>query len=326
MCSKSWTIALIGLTGLRLGKLLAPGHFTITDHPYLLHFEGPDEDERSGFDCITLVPAWELILDLLNFRARWEIQELMKLQEEEYTQALNKFDAQVNRECHKYLADFVPRGDGRKRVTLLILRSVWEEIALWMFCSTQQDQEQFTRQYLLRGMESAEIEHRLRYRLVDEVGRSITFTERQGWMLEQVPDFPLRQDTVEIEVEVPPKKTRRSRKVRTDRSRGQGVEDGSAALDGEILEQLAVSEELEESEGIRWLIAQVRALEQENQALEQDHRALVMERNALKLELERSDGAKVQQLEAQTRSLAQQLDEAQTMLDQVRILLLGDDS
>ena len=96
----------------------------------------------------------------------------MQLKGDAHTLALNKFDAQVNRECHKYLADSVPRYDERKRVTLLTLRSLWQDISFWMFCSPQQDSEAFIRQYLVRGSSAGEMEYR-RFRLIANGGRSI---------------------------------------------------------------------------------------------------------------------------------------------------------
>ena len=349
-------IAIVGLTGLRLGELLAPGQFTITDHPYLLHFEGPEGSEMSGFDFITLVPAWELILDILNFRARWEIKELMKLEGEAYIKALNTFDTQVNRECHKYLANFVPRVDERKRVTLLVLRSVWEAISLWMFCSPLQDQEEFTRQHLVRGMGSTEFEQRLRYRLVNDIGRPITLTERQGWMLDQVPTFSFMQvedevvweesSTESIEaVQLAPEKTQPKVKELSE-----WTQESASALRMDVLEQLAqmrealqtewteallelrdeITEQMQQSgrtDGTRWLSTRLRSLEQENRVLVRDQQALVKQRDVLKLEIEQDrEGKRVQTLEEETRSLSEQLAAAQAKLEGFRKVLLGNDS
>ena len=71
---RHWTTAIVGLTGLRLGELLASGLFTATEHRYLLRFEPPEESEAMAFEFITLIPAWELLGNIHKLRRRHEIQ------------------------------------------------------------------------------------------------------------------------------------------------------------------------------------------------------------------------------------------------------------
>ena len=358
-------VAIAGLTGRRLGEVLARGSFQLTDHPHLLHFEGQQKYERSGYDIITLIPAQELLPQIEAFRDLPEIKGLMRLQGEALTQAINKFDVQVNRECHKYLSpdQLVPLLQNRKRVTVHNLRSLWGAIAVWMFCPPHQHEYAFIQHYLGHVLESSATGHYFRYRLVDETGRLL---KEQGTMLTQVPELPLldeeqveirEEPMVEVMKNTPPKQqTRKQTKKTSDRAQGnlfqstevqpqalreqvmeqmEQIKDQLraewqrqlATLRQELLTQMVQSRQPQESEGVLWLAERVASLELENEALMNGNKALVKERDALKLELEQLQqrGKRVQELEVQKRSLATQLKEAQAKLDGFRKLLLGND-
>ena len=49
-------IAIAALTGRRMGEVVARGDFSLTHHPYQLHFTGQQKYERDGYDIITLIP------------------------------------------------------------------------------------------------------------------------------------------------------------------------------------------------------------------------------------------------------------------------------
>ena len=68
------TIAIVGLTGRRFGEVVARGSFSLTSHPYLLHFEGQQKSERDGYDIITLIPA-EIVLMHLERVAKRSLDE-----------------------------------------------------------------------------------------------------------------------------------------------------------------------------------------------------------------------------------------------------------
>ena len=190
-------VAIAGLTGRRLGEVLARGSFGLTSHPYLLHFEGQQKSDRSGYDIITLIPAPTLLLKIEEFRDLPEIKGLMRLQGEALTQAINKFDVQINRECDKYLSrdGLVPPLENRKRVTVHNLRSLWGAIAAWMFCPPHQHEYAFIQHYLGHVLESSATGHYFRYRLVDETGKT---RQEQGTMLNQIPELPLIEDIEEV--------------------------------------------------------------------------------------------------------------------------------
>ncbi len=195
-------VAIAGLTGRRLGEVLARGSFGLTDHPYLLHFEGQQKYERSGYDIVTLIPAPALLLKIEEFRRLPEIKGLMRLTGEALTQAINKFDVQVNRECHKYLSQeqVVPPLQHRKRVTIHNLRSLWGAIAVWMFCPPRHHEYAFIQHYLGHVLESSATGHYFRYRLVDRSGQVL---REQGTLLTQVPELPLIEDELDDDGEEP---------------------------------------------------------------------------------------------------------------------------
>ena len=346
-------VAISGLTGLRLRELFAPGNFTITDHPYLIHFEA-QTPEGDSFEVLTLMPAVDLILEILNFRASFDIAQMMQLQEKERVQAINKFDAQVNRECHKYLGeDIVPLLDQRRRVTLVNLRFVWEAICVGMFCP-QQQRDAFVRQYLRLGEAAAE--HRLRYRLLGENKLPLVWEQARGARLDLTPPLPIVEDGVEDvgeELMVASVKSPRKRGRKSQRARAAKQQDGSAgqqlSLDSDAAEQLepllaqlraewqaelgAFREELGEliaglsqprnNHGVLWFAEQIRGLEQENQDLNRETQALTQECHDLKLLLDQEESDSVQRLKAENQALTDQLQEAQAKLEGLSQLLMG---
>ena len=353
-------VAIAGLTGRRLGEVLARGAFALTNHPYLLHFEGQQKYERSGYDIVTLIPAPELLLQIEKFRTLPEIKGLMKLQGETLTQAINKFDVQVNRECHKYLSrdNLVPPLENRKRVTVHNLRSLWGAIAAWMFCPPQQHEYAFIQNYLGHVLESSATGHYFRYRLVDGMGNVL---REQGTMLNQVPALPLFEDSAEEVWEesmgqdlngTDQKKSKRGARKETQPAVDERPLHAEAnqmellgapeqlqaalriewqkdldALRQEILAQVAKLSKPTESEGALWLAARVQSLEQENQRLVQANQVLVKERDLLKREVEQTqqNTNRMQCLEEEKQWLSTQLNEAQAKLDGFRKLLLGND-
>ena len=315
-------VAIAGLTGRRLGEVLARGTFGVTDHPYLLHFEGQQKHERSGYDIITLIPAPTLLIKIEEFRALPEIKGLMRLQGEDLTQAINKFDVQVNRECHKYLSrdGLVPPLENRKRVTIHNLRSLWGAIAVWMFCPPHHHEYAFIQHYLGHVLDSSATGHYFRYRLVDNMG---TVLQEQGTMLKQVPELPLLANEVQdmgaelmVEAEhiTPQQPSGTIASPETTEETGP-IEDSVpvsgpqpspvlgeipaqleqlraelraewqeqlTALQQDLLAQLAKSNPPAESDGVLWLVERVAALEDGNQALVNKNQALAQERDALK--------------------------------------------
>jgi len=101
-------IAIAGLTGRRLNEVLARGQFRLSEHPFLLRFDGHSKTKRDAYDIVTLIEGDLLLPYLDRFRELDEIQPLLTLSGEDLAIAVNKFDVQVNRECNKYLTGIVP--------------------------------------------------------------------------------------------------------------------------------------------------------------------------------------------------------------------------
>jgi hypothetical protein len=181
-------IALAGLTGRRLNEVLARGKFTLSDHPYLLKFEGHSKVERDAYDIVTLVEAAHLLPILEQFRERNEIQPLLTLTGDDLAEAINKFDVQVNRECNKYLGELVPPLEGRNTVSVHNLRGLWGAIASLFFCPPSSHEYPFLQHYLGHAIDSAATGHYFRYRLVNEDGNYI---ENRGVKIALVGELPL---------------------------------------------------------------------------------------------------------------------------------------
>jgi hypothetical protein len=186
--SRHRAIAIAGLTGRRIGEVVARGRFSLSHHPYLLRFEGHSKVERSPYDIVTLIEASELLPHLELFREGEEIQPFLSLDGESLAQSLNQFDVQVNRECKKHLGDIVPPIVGRDGISVHNLRSLWGAIAAYLFCPPTAHEYPFLQHYLGHVIESPATGHYFRYRLLDESGR---FLDSRGILLPQCGELPL---------------------------------------------------------------------------------------------------------------------------------------
>ncbi len=181
-------IAIAGLTGRRIGEVLARGRFSLTEHPYLLRFEGHSKTDRQAYNVVTLMPAEQLLPSIELFRSTDEIQPLLDLEGEALSLALNKLDVQVNRECKRYLGEIVPRLEDREGVSVHNLRSLWGAISAYFFCPPHQHEYPFLQHYLGHVIESSATGHYFRYRLVGEAGQLL---EDRGIKIASVGALPL---------------------------------------------------------------------------------------------------------------------------------------
>lgn len=183
-------IAIAALTGRRMGEVVSRGEFSLTDHPYQLHFTGQQKYERDGYDIITLIPAAQLLDKIIEFRAQPEIKSFTEWEEKTLKEQLNKFDVQINKECNKYLQEtqIVPPLEGKKNVTIHNLRSLWGAIATHYFCPEEQHEYAFLQHYLGHILKSSATGHYFRYQLTDVNGKLI---KTKGIKLNEVPVLPL---------------------------------------------------------------------------------------------------------------------------------------
>ena len=186
-------IAIAALTGRRMGEVVARGTFSLTKHPYQLHFTGQQKYERDGYDIVTLIPADYLLDKISEFRAQPEIQTFEALEETALKKQLNQFDVQVNKECDKRLraTQIVPPLEGKKSVTIHNLRSLWGAIAVYFFCPEEHHEYAFLQHYLGHVLKSSATGHYFRYQLVDTEGQIL---KNKGVKLEGVPVLPLLED------------------------------------------------------------------------------------------------------------------------------------
>jgi hypothetical protein len=181
-------IAIAGLTGRRLNEVLARGQFSLSEHPFLLRFDGHSKTKRDAYDIVTLIEGDLLLPYLESFRELDEIQPLLTLSGEDLAIAVNKFDVQVNRECNKYLTGIVPPLEGRDAVSVHNLRGLWGAIAAYYFCPPDSHEYPFLQQYLGHALDSAATGHYFRYRLLDETGN---YLEERGVKIPVFGELPL---------------------------------------------------------------------------------------------------------------------------------------
>ena len=291
-------IAIAALTGRRMGEVVARGEFSLTEHPHLLHFTGQQKYERDGYEIITLIPAEYLLKKITEFRQHTDIQAITTLDEEALKETLNKFDVQVNTECHKYLQtpEIVPTLEGKKNVTIHNLRSLWGAIATHFFCPEDHHEYAFLQHYLGHVLKSSATGHYFRYQLTDSNGNIL---KTKGIKLNTIPPLPL----FEAEDESP----------MTDQPslfETKVAEPAASYAPNPPRNQITEREQVWEQ---RWL-----AIENRLDILEASNSPKKAAIELSKLQEENS------QLKNQNAELSQQLQEAQNKLEQFRQLLLGE--
>jgi integrase len=347
-------IAIAGLTGRRIGEVVARGSFKMTDHPYMLHFEGQQKKEREGYSIITLIPAAALLEQIQRFRQLPEIQQFGEMTGETLRAAINQFDVQANRVCDRYLgqSDVVPPLEGKTTVTVHNLRSLWGAVATYFFCPDHHHEYAFLQHYLGHVLDSGATGNYFRYQLTDTQGHVL---REKGVLLGQVGALPLMKEE-RIDATTPPplplldllntsetmeqakpdrSKAKRPRRSNTSNSESAAIlprkdlvklqndwrgelEQTVAALRSEFEAQLQ-SVRIETNGG--WFVRRVEGLERENLSLRRERDQAIAQ-----AEGSQGYGEKIEQLQAENAILSQKLKQAQDKLDGFRLLLNGTES
>lgn len=175
-------IAIVGATGRRHTEVLTKGNFTLTNHPYLLHFEGQQkkkEGEPTSFDILTILPATQVIQAIIQFRKLPAVAKLQNLSSQ--SNEVKGFNVQVNRMVQKLFQEtgIVPVIPGKNYVSVHRLRGVYGEIAVHFFCPEFRHEHRFLQNYLGHILDeqvapnSPATPHYFHYYLVDEEGRRL---------------------------------------------------------------------------------------------------------------------------------------------------------
>lgn len=169
-------IAIAGATGRRHTEVLTKGSFTLTEHPYLLYFDGQQkkkQGEPTSFYILTILPASEVIEAIKRFRAIPSVAHLQGLHSA--NNQVKSFNVQVNRKVQALFQDsaIVPVIPGKKYVSLHRLRGVYGAITVHYFCPDSQHEHRFLQNYLGHTLSeqiapnSSATPHYFHYYLVD---------------------------------------------------------------------------------------------------------------------------------------------------------------
>jgi len=206
-------IAIAALTGRRHTEVISKGHFQLTHHPYLLHFQGQQkkqmgEDEAApGFDILTLVPASQVLEGIERFRTLPAIEQLEGVDSKD--PRIRVLNTRIDREVKQLFQDtgIVPVLAGKKTVSIHRLRGVYGAIAVHFFCPPTKHEHRFLQHYLGHVLDqqqaapnSIATSHYFHYRLVNEQGQPL---EGQGVLLDAKALPPLNQDEVQLELTQP---------------------------------------------------------------------------------------------------------------------------
>jgi hypothetical protein len=328
--ARTQAIAIAGLTGRRIGEVLARGTFTLTDHPYLLYFQGQQKSqksqqkhkttkERPGYNIITLIPATDLLKQIEQFRQHPDIQQISTLEGEPLKTAINQFDVQINRQCDRHLGQtgIVPVLEGKKNVTVHNLRSLWGAIATHLFCPDHYHEYAFLQHYLGHVLDSAATGNYFRYQLTDPQGQLL---REKGILLTQIGALPLIEQQF---IEQPPEQEQEPPPPLLDLSSQDLAPMTSKAKDP--APELAPSIEPDllqlRTEWQQTLTEKITALRSELETqLETQLTQIRQTSNTDELI------SRIETLETENATLTQKLKQAQDKLDRFRQLLNGTDT
>ena len=325
--------AIAGVTGRRFAEVLAKGTFSLTEHPYLLRFEGQLKSRAGhgeGYDIVTLFPAVTVLEALQRLRQLPAIRAIAKLQGSELSTALNAFNQKLNAITSKHLMAVVPPLEGKKRVSVHNLRSLYGAIAVYFFCPELQHEYAFVQHFLGHVMDSPATGHYFRFALCDNQG---TMIRDKGILLDEVKPLSIEKQSEQSRaavdnitpVEMADQKAAVSNDQRTQLMSTSPNPDNLphhwlAHIDERIanLKQEFEAKLLETQQQSRasWLIQRVEALEAENKTLK-------TERDQAIATLEALDTTAIDQLKSENETLAQELKIAQDTLNGFRELLMG---
>ena len=325
--------AIAGLTGRRFAEVIAKGRFSLTEHPYLLRFEGQLKSRAGhgeGYDIVTLFRAAEVLEAVERLRKLPEVKAIAKLNRSELSTALNAFNQKLNAICSKQLMQIVPPLAGKKRVSVHNLRSLYGAIAVYFFCPELQHEYAFVQHFLGHVMDSPATGHYFRFALCDKQG---TMIRDKGILLDEVKPLSIGKqpeqsraavDNITI-VEMPDQKAAvsndQSTQLMTTSPNPDNLPDHWLAhIDGRIADLKQEFEakllETRQQSNASWLIQRVEALETENKKLK-------TERDQAIARLETLDTTAIDQLKSENETLAQELKIAQDTLNGFRELLMG---
>lgn len=330
--------AIAGLTGRRFAEVMAKGTFSLTEHPYLLRFEGQLKTRAAraeSYDIVTLFLASEILEAIHRLRQLPEVKAIARLKGNALSEALNRFNQKLNNTCSSALMQVVPPMEGKKTVSVHNLRSLYGAIAVYFFCPPLQHEYVFVQHFLGHVMDSPATGHYFRFALGDENGNLI---REKGVLLAKVEQLhlgkplesPLLQDeTTLTTVETSPVN---AEAVNTEAVNTESIEIGANDLQSLRAEWFSGLEclraefesqiqEVRKESDAGWFIRRVEGLERENLALR-------LERDCLLSQSVQTDGHEgnteaLEQLQAENVELAQKLKLAQDKLDSFRLLLNG---
>ncbi len=351
--------AITGLTGRRFAEVVEKGTFSLTEHPYLLRFEGQLKSRsglRDSYDIVTLFPAAEVLEAIARLRKLPEVRAIAKLKRSALSTALNAFNQKLNSVTGKVLIQVVPPLQGKKAVSVLNLRSLYGAIAVHFFCPERQLESDFVQHFLGHVMDSPATGQYFRYALDNDQGGLLRTT---GVMLDQVSELPLGRSEKEpigelddellaIDLEqsiaaVEGTKVANEAEAKPKRG-GRRKAKAEVAAMVPVVPDEAITEPQKPSDDLRSEIArqleqmrtefeaQIKELRQESnvgwfvrrvEGLERENLALRLERDKAIAAVPKTDDAEVVRLKQENEAIALELKLAQDKLESFRRLLNG---
>jgi integrase len=333
--------AIAGLTGRRFAEVMSKGTFTLTEHPYLLRFEGQLKSRAGhgdGYDIVTLFPAAEVLEAIQRLRRLSEVKAITRLKGKVLSEELNRFNQKLNNVCSAALMQVVPPMEGKKSVSVHNLRSLYGAIAVYQFCPPLQHEYVFVQHFLGHVMDSPATGHYFRYALSDDQDALL---RSKGVMLDKVQELPLGRVEKEpvgelddeilqvalelpiaaVETEVKPKQDTKQDEAVETTTEPQPVPDTWRSELERRVEQMraefeAQIKELRQESNVGWFVRRVEGLERENLALR-------LERDRAIAAMPKTDDAEVVRLKKEKEAIALELKLAQEKLDTFRRLLNG---
>lgn len=182
--AETLAVGIAAVTGRRHTEVAVSGQFSLSQHPYLLTFNGQlKKNDPVAYTIVTLIPAKEVLQAINRFRAMPQVRELQGRSSED--QLVKNFRARVNSRVKQHFqrTEILPILPGFQSVSVHRLRGAYARMAIYFWLPNQGANEQRFLQFYLGHVEASQMRdapnsnsttHYFGYRLVDDTGKPIT--------------------------------------------------------------------------------------------------------------------------------------------------------
>jgi hypothetical protein len=181
--AETLAVGIAAATGRGYPEIAVSGHFSLTQHPYLLLFDGRlKPDEPVVYEIVSLLPSQDVMQAIQRFRTLPQVQAMQRLSSQD--KQVKAFRASLNSrvKLHFYKTKILPLLSGAESGLIDQLRAAYGRMAVYFWLPPGGNQQPWLQFYIghveagpTPDLPSADSTHPdFGYRLVDESGKPIT--------------------------------------------------------------------------------------------------------------------------------------------------------